>query len=161
LVNDQFAVKSADGLSADPDMFVRRQPARWFFYAYAGSSMLMVVSWQRKRVCFLPRALLTTMRDFRRYPRVGSPRGAILAWQTANKKSVSRLKNIGLGGLYIRTPEPAPRDAYIQLLLDVPAGEVRARAVVLRIEPEGMAVKFVAMQPEARGRFARWLKSLV
>jgi len=84
-----------------------------------------------------------------------------LAWQTANKKSVSRLKDVGLSGLYIRTPEPPPTDAYIQLLLYVPTGEVRAREVVLRIEAEGMAVKFVAMQPEARGRFARWLKSLV
>jgi PilZ domain len=101
------------------------------------------------------------MKDLRRYPRVRPPRGAFLAWQTADKKSVSRLENVCIGGLYIRTLEPAPRGAYIQLLLDVPAGEVRARAVVQRMQPEGMAVKFVAMQPEARGRFARWLKSLV
>ncbi|MGA2094758.1 MAG: PilZ domain-containing protein [Candidatus Acidiferrum sp.] len=101
------------------------------------------------------------MKDLRRYARIRSPRGTFLAWQTANKKSVSRLENAGLGGLYIRTPEPPRPGAYIQLLLDVPAGEVRARAVVLRIEAGGMAVKFIAMQPEARGRFARWIKSLV
>lgn len=104
---------------------------------------------------------MTTPKDARHYPRVNLPRGTFLAWQTANQQSVSNLENVCLGGLYIRTPKPPPRGAYIQLLLDVPSGEVRARAVVQRIEPTGMAVKFVAMQPEARGRFSRWLKTLV
>jgi hypothetical protein len=76
-------------------------------------------------------------------------------------KQVSRVKNLGLGGLYIRTPEPPPPGTFIQLLFDVPAGEVRARALVRRSEPkQGMGVKFIAMQPEDRGRFARWLKTL-
>jgi hypothetical protein len=47
------------------------------------------------------------------------------------------------------------------LLLDVPAGEVRARAVVQRSKPrEGMGVKFVGMQQEDRARFFRWVKHL-
>jgi hypothetical protein len=47
------------------------------------------------------------------------------------------------------------------LLLDVPAGEVRARAVVQRSKPkEGMGVKLVAMQQDDRARFAQWLKRL-
>src|SRR5438094_7372308 len=50
---------------------------------------------------------------------------------------------------------------YIQLLVDVPAGEVRARAAVRRSKHrEGMGVKFVAMQQEDRARFAGWLKHL-
>jgi hypothetical protein len=102
---------------------------------------------------------VATPNDFRRYPRFSPPKGTVLAWQSASKKDVSRVVNLGLGGLYIRTPEPPPPGTFIQLLLDVPAGEVRARAVVQRSKPkEGMGVKFVAMQQEDRARFARWLK---
>jgi len=55
----------------------------------------------------------------------------------------------------------SPRGTFIQFLLDAPVGEVRARAMVQRSEPkEGMGVKFVAMQPEDRARFAQWLKRL-
>jgi hypothetical protein len=69
--------------------------------------------------------------------------------------------NLGLGGIYIRTTEPLPPGTFIQLLMDVPTGEVRARAVVRTCQPHhGMGVKFVAMQPEDRARFARWLNLL-
>jgi len=99
--------------------------------------------------------------DLRRYPRLSSPKGTILAWQCASIRHVSRLANLGLGGLYIRTTEPPPLGTFIQLLFDVPTGEVRARAVVQRSEPkEGMGVKFIAMQQEDRARFARWLQHL-
>jgi len=74
---------------------------------------------------------------------------------------VSGVENFSLGGLYIRTPNPPAAGTFIQLLLDAPTGEVRARAVVQRSRlKEGMAVKFVAMQQEDRARLARWLKNL-
>lgn len=97
----------------------------------------------------------------RRYPRLPSPRGTVVAWQSTNKTMVSGVENFGLGGLYIRTPNPPAAGTFIQLLLDAPTGEVRARAVVQRSRPkEGMAVKFVAMQQEDRARFAGWLRNL-
>jgi hypothetical protein len=99
--------------------------------------------------------------DFRRYTRLSSPKGTILAWQCASMRHVSRVANLGLGGMYVRTTEPPPLGTFIQLLFDVPTGEVRARAVVQRSESnEGMGVKFVAMQQEDRARFARWLNRL-
>jgi PilZ domain len=104
---------------------------------------------------------VATTNDFRRYPRLSSPKGTILAWQSASMRHVSLVANLGLGGLYIRTMEPPAPGTFIQLLLDAPTGEVRASAVVQRSKPEeGMGVKFVAMQQEDRARFARWLKRL-
>jgi len=104
---------------------------------------------------------VATTSEFRRYPRLACPKGTILAWQTAHKRVVSAVDNLGLGGLYILTPEPPAPGTFIELLLDVPAGEVRATAVVQRSKPkEGMGVKFVAMQQEDRARFVRWLKRL-
>jgi hypothetical protein len=105
--------------------------------------------------------LVATKNEFRHYPRLACPKGTILAWQTAHKRAVSAVDNAGLGGLYILTPEPAATGTFIQLLLDVPAGEVRATPVVQRSEPkEGMGVKFVEMKQEYRARFFRWLKRL-
>jgi hypothetical protein len=105
--------------------------------------------------------LVATQNEFRRYPRLACPKETILAWQTAHKRVVSAVDNAGLGGLYILTPEPPAPGTFIQLLLDLPAGEVRATAVVQRSEPkEGMGVKFVGMQQEYRARFLRWLKRL-
>jgi len=109
----------------------------------------------------LASAPVATMNDSREYPRLSSPKGTILAWQNAGMKKVSGVVNLGMGGMYIRTADPPPAGTFIQLLLDVPTGEVRARAVVQRSKPkEGMGVKFVAMQQEDRGRFAGWLKHL-
>jgi hypothetical protein len=69
--------------------------------------------------------------------------------------------NFALGGLFIRVEEPLPLDTNIQLLLDAPEGEIRARAVVRRSTPnEGMGVKIVAMQQEDRARLMRWLDNL-
>jgi hypothetical protein len=104
---------------------------------------------------------MTTTKDHRRYPRLSCPKGTILAWQTGRKRIVSSMDNLGLGGLYIRTSEAPPPGAFIQLLFDVPTGEVRAHAIVQRSKTkEGMGVKFVAMRQEHRARFAQWLKDL-
>jgi hypothetical protein len=101
------------------------------------------------------------MNDLRRFPRLNSPKGTILAWSTAGQRHVSNVGNIGLGGLFIRVLEPPPPGTSIQLLFDAPLGEIRARAVVQRARPRaGMGVKFVAMQPEDRARLGRWLSGL-
>ena len=36
------------------------------------------------------------------------------------------MDNLGLGGLFIRTPDPPPAGTFIQLLIDAPTGEVRS-----------------------------------
>jgi hypothetical protein len=53
-----------------------------------------------------------------------------------NKRAVSVVDNLGLGGLFIRTPDPPPAGTFIQLLIDAPTGEVRARATVQRSSPK-------------------------
>jgi hypothetical protein len=100
-------------------------------------------------------------RNNRAYPRLRAPVGTLVAWQSSTKKCVSAVDNFGLGGLYIRTPEPPMPGTFVQLLIDVPSGEVRARGEVQRSNPrQGMGVKFVAMKQEDRARFAGWLRAL-
>jgi hypothetical protein len=110
----------------------------------------------------IPFASMSAQDSERRvYPRLPAPKGTIVAWHSSNKRLVSAVDNLGLGGLFIRTPSPPATGTFIQLLLDAPTGEVRARAAVQRSSPkQGMGVKFVAMEQEDRARFAGWLKTL-
>ena len=101
------------------------------------------------------------MNELRQHSRSLSPSGAFLAWQSAHEKRVSHVGNLGLGGLFIRTPNPPSAGTTIRLLMDTPVGEVRARAVVCSSRQKiGMGVKFVAMLPEDRARLGRWLNTL-
>ena len=96
----------------------------------------------------------------RRYVRVKSP-DILVAWQANTRRSVSRLDTLGLGGMFVLTREPAPIRSMLRLLLDLPIGEVRARAVVRRVNPlKGMAVEFVAMSQEDRARLNKSLLAM-
>lgn len=104
---------------------------------------------------------LALANDLRKHPRVASPKDTLLAWSTAGHRLVSRIENFALGGLFIRVAEPLAVGTYLQVLFDAPEGEIRARAEVRRVIPnKGMAVRFVAMQPEDRARLGRWLSFL-
>jgi len=97
----------------------------------------------------------------RRFARVKLPKGMLIAWQYSNRRGVSRVATLGLGGLYISTPEPAPVGTLLKLLFDVPDGEVRARATVKSVrDGQGMAVAFVDMESADRARLSQLLKKL-
>jgi Tfp pilus assembly protein PilZ len=97
----------------------------------------------------------------RRYPRVKPPAGLVVAWQNTNRKWVSYVDRLGLGGLFIRTKEPLPVGSMIQILIAVPGDGVRARAVVRDVRPsEGMGVGIVSMGPEDRQRLSRFVSAL-
>jgi len=92
---------------------------------------------------------------------MSSPKGTILAWRSGSIRQVSRLANLSLGGLCIRTTQPPPAGSLIQLLLEAPTGQIRARAMVQWSEPQqGMGVKLVAMEQEDHARFTNWLHRL-
>lgn len=97
----------------------------------------------------------------RRYPRVTLPKGMLVAWQCIDGRGMSRVVTLGLGGLFVSTPDPAPVGTLVKLLFDVPGGEVRARAIVKNIKPgEGMAVAFIDMDYGDRARLNQLVKKL-
>jgi hypothetical protein len=104
---------------------------------------------------------MTVSPTTRRYPRMKAPKSAVVAWKTAERQEVSRVKTIALGGLFIRTKNPPKAGSTIQMLIVTPRGYLRTRANVRDvIAGEGMGVAIVSMEPEDRGKLERWLKQL-
>jgi hypothetical protein len=88
----------------------------------------------------------------------------LVGWQVGTQRFVSRLDNIALGGLFIRTPNPPPAESLVKVIVSLPmgSGEVQARGVVRRVTPSrGMGVEFTAMNPEDRGRLSGLLRPLL
>lgn len=79
-------------------------------------------------------------------------------WKSDGKTSASRLENVGLGGLYLHAANPAREGTTIDVILDLPTGQVYARAKVRRSIPaKGMGLQFVQMTPEDRVKLQRYL----
>jgi PilZ domain len=97
----------------------------------------------------------------RRHPRVKAPSDLLVAWETGTQRAVSRPDTMAINGLFVLTPQPPPVRSMVRLLIDWPKGEVRARGVVRRVARIGMAVEFIAMDPEDRARLKRLLAPLL
>jgi hypothetical protein len=100
--------------------------------------------------------------ELRRYPRVVPPQGSVVAWQSGTRRAVSYLGSMALGGLFILTRQPPPIRSTMKVLMDLPFGEVRARAVVRRVAPaRGMGIEFIAMTQEDRARLNKALQPML
>lgn len=100
--------------------------------------------------------------DQRRYPRVKPPKNVVAAWQAGTKRGVSFVESLAIGGLFVRTKEALPLRSLVQILLDLPVGQVRARAIVRRVRNgHGIAVQFIAMDPTDRARLFQQVNALL
>jgi hypothetical protein len=98
----------------------------------------------------------------RRYRRIGLPNGPFIAWRGTGERVVSRVETLGLGGVFIITPEPLMTGEALQVYFEVPGGEVRAKAVVRSsCKGKGMGIEFTAMDPDARARLHKLLSRLL
>jgi tetratricopeptide (TPR) repeat protein len=94
----------------------------------------------------------------RKYPRIRASKELRVRWKSDGKTRASRLENVGLGGLYLHTPNPASEGTTIDLILDLPTGPVSARAIVRRSTPaRGMGLQFAQMMPEDRAKLNKYL----
>jgi len=97
----------------------------------------------------------------RQYPRLKPPKSVLAAWQSGMQRDVSYVESMALGGLFLRTKKKVAIRSLVQILLDMPHGQVRGRGVVRRHhEHYGIAVQFIAMDPEDRGRLVRQMREL-
>jgi hypothetical protein len=89
------------------------------------------------------------------------PKGMPVAWEHLGRRKVSIVGVLAVGGLFISTQQPAPIGDVIKLVLEIPGGDVRARALVRDCQPgKGMGIEFTAMAQDARARLNRLMKTL-
>jgi tetratricopeptide (TPR) repeat protein len=94
----------------------------------------------------------------RKYPRIRAPKGMLVGWKSTGQTSASHAGIMGLGGLYLHAANPPSEGSAIELIFDLPTGEVRGRAIVRNVTPgKGMGVQFVQMRPEDRAKLDRFL----
>ena len=104
---------------------------------------------------------MTTHRKLRKYVRVALPKGAKVVWECHGIRKSSSASVLALGGLFIADPDPPPIGDVISVVLEVPGGEVRARAQVCDSHPgRGMGIRFTSMAPEARAKLSFLMERL-
>ena len=82
--------------------------------------------------------------DGRRYPRSRVQKPVLVAWKHGSEKHVSRVENLGLGGLFVCTKQSPAVGTSLTLLFNAPEGEVRVRAIVRNLVPgRGMGLGIV------------------
>lgn len=103
-------------------------------------------------------------RQTRRYPRISLPLGMNVSWHGADGglQLFSRVQTLGMGGLFISTPNPPPVGTKLRLVFEVPGGSVRADAIVRNIVPgDGIGVEFKRMNLGDKLLLQKLLKRLL
>jgi hypothetical protein len=104
---------------------------------------------------------MSSNKKVRNYLRVRLPKGTLVAWEHLGERKVSSVSVLGLGGLFISTPEPPPTGDFIKVIFEIPGGDVRARALVCDSQlGKGMGIQFVSMAQDARARLNRLVNAL-
>ena len=87
----------------------------------------------------------------RRYRRVSLPKGMCVAWYGGGEQKVSRVKTIGMGGLFVADPNAPSVGTNLRLSFEVPGGNVHVEAVARNVIPgEGMGVQFTKLNTRDR-----------
>jgi len=87
----------------------------------------------------------------RRYQRISLPNGMFVAWYGGGEQKVSRVKTIGMGGLFVAEPNAPPIGTNLRLSFEVPGGNVHVEAIVRNVTPgEGMGLQFTKLNTRDR-----------
>jgi len=93
--------------------------------------------------------------------RVETPRDVYVYWSSVGYEDTSRVRDLSSGGLFVRTRKSGSVGTKTDLHFLVEEGQIRAEAVVSRVEPgRGLGLKFTAVREEDRRRLAGLMKRL-
>ena len=98
----------------------------------------------------------------RRYGRISLPQGMFVVWCGGGELEVSRVRTLGMGGLFIAAPNPPAVGSKLILVFQVPGGSVQADGLVRSVVPhKGMGVEFTRMTRSDKILLERLLKRLL
>ncbi len=93
--------------------------------------------------------------------RVETPGDVYVYWSSGGYNDTSRVRDLSSRGLFVQTRKPGAVGAKSNLDFLVEEGQIRAEAIVRRIEPgRGLGLKFTAVRDEDRRRLADLMKRL-
>jgi hypothetical protein len=102
------------------------------------------------------------LRQNRRHSRISLPKGMRVVWHGGDLQLFSRVRTLGMGGLFISVPDPPPVGTKLRLSFEVPGGNVHAEAIVRNIvRDEGMGVEFTKLGLKDRVLLEKLLKRLL
>jgi len=82
-------------------------------------------------------------------------------WNCNGRDEVSRVHNMGAGGLFLETGVQRAVGTPTKLDFLVSEGQIRADAVIRHVRPgQGLGVKFTALTEQDRGKFAVLMRRL-
>jgi PilZ domain len=98
----------------------------------------------------------------RRYRRISLPQGMLVAWYGGGEQRVSRVKTLGMGGLFVAEPNAPAIGTNVRLSFEVPGGSVHMEAVVRNVTPgQGMGIEFVKLNTRDRVLMEMLLRRLL
>ena len=111
--------------------------------------------------CFVSPSPQTPSYSRRHTSRIETPDGVWVYWRCNGVDDVSRVRDLGAGGLSIATPGPQPVGMKAKLDFLVQEGQIRTEAIVRHIEPgNGLGLKFTAVTEQDSPHFAALLTRL-
>jgi len=91
----------------------------------------------------------------RLYSRVDTSDNVWVYWRCEGRADVSPIRDMGMGGLFLKTPKPKAVGSVVNLHFLVQEGQLRADAVVRYVRNGvGLGLKFAAVSQEDRPRLA-------
>jgi len=103
----------------------------------------------------------TRTRENRRSPRTEVSKGIWVSWQTTGASTVSRVRDLSIGGVFVSTHAPPAVGATVKLLFSLPEGEVRVEGIVRYADTKkGMGVEFTRVGTADGARLREVLRRL-
>lgn len=82
-------------------------------------------------------------------------------WECSHRKDVSRVRNVGMGGLFLETPHRFAKGLMAKLHFLVDEGQIRVEAAVRHITPgKGLGMRFTAVHQQDGAHLAALLNRL-
>ena len=82
-------------------------------------------------------------------------------WSCNGRDDLSRVRDLGVGGLFIETPCLKDLGAPVKVHFLVSEGQIRADAAVRHVEPgQGLGLRFTALNDQDGQRFEALIKRL-
>lgn len=99
--------------------------------------------------------------DRRRSGRTGVSKGIWVSWHTDGSRNVSRVRDLGAGGVFVCTTTSVAIGTPMQMLFALPEGELRLQGIVRHVVAgEGLGVEFARIAAADAERLQELLRRI-